>query len=725
MLSSAFSGLSRRGQALVGTAVLGGVALTVAVLLGGLGIVGVGGSNGSKGVTRSPGNDANQSATASNAGQVGDGANSGKGGPQDPTSDPTPRVPKNDVVTIYNIFGLSTVDRPVLDGLTERFQSEGYTVTEYKDTTEGAGDHGGATLENFVGMAGRASVIIINTHGTDFSGTEQQCTAGKSISRCATVFDPSAPSATSTTKPTTTTTTTVTPKALVPTLQVEWYPTWSAEQAAYKRYIASGYDANWLFDPYDPVKGNIWATTLIPWRSGDGAPTRADGTPDTSGEGERPWLGITDAGIAHFFKNAKVDLIDNMACHSMAVASSFNARSYFGHASTACAGFEAKDEPTLFDRLIGKSDVAARPTTKAFALGGFVDKYFQLAEGAQPIVLSPAVETVTPARDARIKPAANTPATVKFDAVMDQKNPDEAVTIKGCDATIQNAKWSNDHTLAFDINVPQAPATTIGTLTIHNDRTKAEPGTAPNHYLDGNSDPPARSGLAKNRDDYTWQVSCGSGTRVEIRTSGKFRSNFDTSGDHGVYSYQLDFTWEASRLFDIKFGADGQFTANPVGPGTLTAAGKTTTSSTDGLDNCQWSAAAAPNISILVRGGGEVNKGNGIVRLFQASASMPVAVKSAVPTFYSSNALDDSGACAANRYGPLPYLYQSPAGGVYDPDGQFRRLVAGDLGDVDFDALLKGPFSLAFPVDYTQTAPGIGGVEHVVANGTVTVTLAG
>ena len=38
------------------------------------------------------------------------------------------------------------------------------------------------------------------------------------------------------------------------------------------------------------------------------------------------------------------------------------------------------------------------------------------------------------------------------------------------------------------------------------------------------------------------------------------------------------------------------------------------------------------------------------------------------------------------------------------------------------DILAKEPNVTRFPVNYTQTAAGVGGIEHVVANGTVTVT---
>ena len=69
---------------------------------------------------------------------------------------------------IYDLFGLNRDNRELLTTIQEHLSQEGYDVTLYRDSTEGAGGHGGATLANFVKMARTASVIVINTHGTDF-----------------------------------------------------------------------------------------------------------------------------------------------------------------------------------------------------------------------------------------------------------------------------------------------------------------------------------------------------------------------------------------------------------------------------------------------------------------------------------------------------------------------------------------------------------------------------
>ena len=699
----------RRGTA------IGAAVLTVAVVAGGFAMLGGGGgSSGSKGIGRNPGG-GTQSPEPSASGN---GVSAGGG-----SSGPTPHVPHNNKVNIYNLFGLHDVDKPILDGITQRFDSEGYKITKYEDTTEGAGSQGGATLANFVGMAKQASVIIINAHGSDFSGAEQSCdlTSGKGLSVCSKFIDPTVPT-TTTTVPATTTTTKAQP--LSPTLQVEWYPTWTAERVAYKQYLASGYNASWLFDPSELAGGTFYAATLIPARPGDLVAVNQNGTIPKNPYGARPWLGITAAGIAHFFKDAKIDLIDNMACHSIALATSFNARSYFGHASTACAGFEAQDEPTLFDRLIGKSDVPARPTTKAFALGGFVDKYFQLADNAQPIVLSPAVEAVTPKEQARIARATNTKASVAFDAVMDGSSPDNIITVQGCDATVQNAKWSNDHTLAFDIAVPKTPSNTLATLTIHNDRAKAEPGTDPNHNLDGNQQPIVFAGQAPNRDDYSWQVSCGTGTRIEIRTAGTFRTDYNVvSPGNGPYRYQATYQWDARRVYDIEFN-DGQFSSTPVGMGTLTASGRATTSGQVGTpdDNCTWKATAKPFLGGLLVTNGQVdNKGNGPVKLIQVAAPIPNG-----PNFYNRKEfqLDASGTCSPNNnFGVATYFHTNPYGGVGPLQGrtQLGALYGGIVSDINFDTLAKKPVLKTFLVNFTETATQGRGIEHVAANGRVTI----
>ncbi len=46
---------------------------------------------------------------------------------------------------------------------------------------------------------------------------------------------------------------------------------------------------------------------------------------------------LTTTGIHHYFHDAKVDLIDALACHSRYFASDFNAISYFGYIPATCS----------------------------------------------------------------------------------------------------------------------------------------------------------------------------------------------------------------------------------------------------------------------------------------------------------------------------------------------------------------------------------------------------
>jgi hypothetical protein len=205
----------------------------------------------------------------------------------------------------------------------------------------------------------------------------------------------------------------------------------------------------------------LWARTLIPYRPGtaDGyAGASASSVPSPGEVGLRPWLGITASGIAHFFKGRDIGIVDNLACHSMALAPSFDAQTYFGHADIACANFESEDEPKLFDRLTGIEGVENRTTTAAFAQGGFVDTAFQIDSSSTPVVLSPAVLDTSPGSGGSVK-GLTTPVAVNFDAEMDATRPNEVVTVSGCSATIKNAKWSAGSALKFDLEIPENSAT--------------------------------------------------------------------------------------------------------------------------------------------------------------------------------------------------------------------------------------------------------------------------
>lgn len=677
------------------------VGLLVAALLGCS-------SGGSGGSTTAP------PTSAPSGGGTGGPGGSGPGGSGGGGSDggDVAIVPRNDEAAIYDVFGGSAIDQQTLGTVTDRLESEGYHVTRYEDRNEGAGDHGTATLANFVKMAKTASVVLVNGHGEDFSGSSQVCSFKKELDRCRVerggravpIPPPPPPVATRSTRK-------------QPVLQVEWYPTWEAEQAAFDRYVADGMQPDWL---YDPVEGNtaLQATTLLPPRPGDDTLT-IDGKPQVGGYGTRPWMGVTAAGIAHFFGGHDVALVDDLSCHSLAMAPSFDARAVVAHATTACQGFQAGDEPTLFDRLVGKEGIEQREVTAAMGAGGFTDPKFQLWPGSKPVVLSPAVERFTPGDGARVKPGRTTPATVRFDAQMDQGSTDGVVTVEGCDAKVTSPSWQAPDQLSFGITVPDDPSTTSMAITVHHARAQGDPGGNPNQELDGNGDPDGKDGVAPNRDDETYHLSCSRQAKggLTIRSTGKLHSVYTADG----FTYTVDFTWTEQRTFTVSF-KDGQFTSAPVDDGTLTATGSATSTGSEVGANtdCHWTAAKDVIVPIIIQTGSVDTSVTPEKRTLQLQAQLPGSANVQGTT---SGQLTESGTCdQSSTGGPTPFLGANPRGGTFDPGSKLQALRAGMIPDVDFDALKRKPKVVHFPVSYDEDDT-VGGHEHVTATGTTTISV--
>jgi hypothetical protein len=640
----------------------------------------------------------------------GSNSTSASGGPPGggSASEDTPRVPHNKVAAVYNTFGADPRNTTVLKKITDPLASEGYQIESYVDTIEGAGPgQGTATLDNFTKKLPQASVIIINTHGHDFSGESQECSLGKGLTRCA--IDPSGVTTTSTAPKVERS------KTVQPVLHVEWYPTWEAEQQAYDRYVGpgGGYDKEWLYDPVTD-KGALLATTLVDIRPGDFVVPDANGNPDPSLGGARPWLGITKAGIEHFFKGKNIDFIDNLACHSMSMATAFDARSYFGHASTACLLFEFFDEAKLFDRLVGKSGVEARPTDKAYALGGFEDAFFQLAPDSKPVVLSPAVKETSPREGGVVKPGETTAASIKFDAAMKQDSADGIVSVSGCSGKVENPKWSSETELKFDITIPKDQPEKSMTVTVHQDQALADPGTDDNHHLDGDQDPADKPGLAPNRDDYVYNLSCTNAAvvNVEVRYTGTITADYTEGG----LSYNVNFTWDETQVQAFQF-TDGRVEYLPREPPTLTASGMTTTSGRTGgpEEACTYTAAPAPVTTITINA--RENPGaSPRVRTADVLALYPGSAQEE-----GNDQLLASGSCLTSGRGPQPFLFYNPNGN-FDPGGTLSAAQAAQLDGIDLDALASTPRVVEFPFEYTQ--PGTpSGSDHVVGSATLTVSL--
>ena len=509
-------------------------------------------------------------------------------------------VPHTQKAAIYDLFGLHPGDRSLLATVQKHLSQEGYDVKLYRDSTEGAGGQGGATLANFVKLAKTASVIVINSHGTDFAGTSQACTVGKGIGRLP-------PNGTEDVLQI------CSRHQQQPVQQVEWYPNMEALHRAYHRYVTvGGYQKAWLYES----PGDLWASTLVPPRHGDGT------FKNDRSEGHRPWLGITTSGIKHFFAGRKVDLVDNLACHSMAFAPSFDAKAYLGHASTACTQFEGKDEPLLFDRLTGHDNVHVRSVVDAFRLGGFADSFFRLS-ATQDVALSPAVESSSPGEGGGLAVGAANPSTLDFDAKMDTSDPSSVVKIVGCGATISGATWNGDGTeLSYVISVPKEAVGEPATITVH---ARAASSDGDNAALDGNEQPSdnVEGGVEPNGDDYVIHVACHARTYpVKVDYAGTFQDDYTNAAGH--FSAHETLTWHETQTYRIRF-PEG-LPASQSDPATLTVSGTLTTTGRSPDDSCTIAAAPGGDVPMVLN---TAQQSSGATPTYIASftAAMPLTTE--------------------------------------------------------------------------------------------------
>jgi hypothetical protein len=225
----------------------------------------------------------------------------------------------------------------------------------------------------------------------------------------------------------------------------------------------------------------------------------------------RPVYGlmISRDGIAHYFSGRGIGIVDAVACHSLSFASAFDALSSYGYIPQTCAPADTIDTKLLWDRLFGSYGVAERTTTAAEAAGGFKED-LMLAPGSRPVVLSPAVESVSPADHSEIASGSSTPVTTKFDARMVAAGASDVVHASGCGAKIVGGSWSNrSSTLSFDLHTKRVASDQPVTLTIEPVTAQAT-GTSrgDNDHLDGNQDPSPQNGEAPNDTSYLWHLTC-------------------------------------------------------------------------------------------------------------------------------------------------------------------------------------------------------------------------
>ena len=261
-------------------------------------------------------------------------------------------------------------------------------------------------------------------------------------------------------------------------------------------------------------------------------------------------LFLTPHGIHHFFAASHVGLVAAMACDSLQDAKYFQARSYFGYTTCARIISLLGDSINVFGRMTGIAGVEKRTSSAAFADINATDG-FTLASPDRPVVLSPAVLSVSPQAGDQVTAGTSTPGSVTFDAQMARSLSDGVITAHGCGATVTHATWGGAGTkLSFDLNVPSNPTGSTITLTVHHDKAMAHPGRYPNDWLNGNQSPSPHSGEAPNGTDYQWEVSCRAGAVYKTVFSGSYSFNYTNAPLNGATPYQehASFTWTLTEL---------------------------------------------------------------------------------------------------------------------------------------------------------------------------------
>jgi hypothetical protein len=409
-------------------------------------------------------------------------------------------VAHNDKAAIFDTLGSSIRgNSQLIADIRGVLKHEHYDVTEYSPVD--------ATVPNFVRMASD-SVIVFSTHGLDpsIASRERECQFAKSLF---TSYEHQHPSS-------------ARPPVLCANpaivLAQTIGPTIEAYQD-YSTYLLDGYSDRWI-QPIDASGGTGIALTAL--------------------------------GVRHFFSGRHIDLVFGSACYSLGLASEFDARSYFGYFSTTYDCETLNDGEVLFDRLAGHSGVDARNTVQAYGLGGFSATNFHLASGADPVVLSPAVKSVSPGHGTVVKNGALTRASVTFDAKMVTSHPSGIVRATGCRASIRNASWDGSTELDFDIRVPKRPPAGKLRLTIDPQKARGAPGDSPNDQLDGNQHPSPQSGTEPNDTAYVWTLACKAKAHRPPKHRPRPRKHVKCPPAKGsvcvVFDGTISSTWSAPNL---------------------------------------------------------------------------------------------------------------------------------------------------------------------------------
>ena len=222
-----------------------------------------------------------------------------------------PIVPHNDKADLYVTFPPSAPafrhELLLMQSLQTVLKSEGYMTTLYYNTKEGTANDGTATAENFISMA-KASVIVFDTHGFNYylphscksrkQGTFPYRHRTRASLRPPRQLTPSPVQSTTVVHP-------LQQASCSSGIQEPAVRRWLAS----RQFIKGGYSPNYFFlgDTLDDYRRHAYG------------------------------LLITEAGIAHYFGQSHIDLVDALACHSLGFAPDFNAVSYYGYIPVSCA----------------------------------------------------------------------------------------------------------------------------------------------------------------------------------------------------------------------------------------------------------------------------------------------------------------------------------------------------------------------------------------------------
>jgi hypothetical protein len=277
-----------------------------------------------------------------------------------------------------------------------------------------------------------------------------------------------------------------------PIVQVEWSQTPKMQRETCQKYVEQGISKRWLVC-------DARSDTLLP-----------DST-DPSGRLYRPSIALTLTGIRALFEGSKIDFVDAIACHSLAFTPGFNARVTFGYRNIACAHQSIVDAETLFNRLFGDDGPTTRTSSAAFDAKGFGPD-FDMEGRDVPVVFSPAVTSVSPRDGSALTPGTSSHITVTFDTTMRQSTG--LVDAQGCGVKMRHGHWTDDHTYAFDLDVPKKANGTAFLTVKAVDGVAGPPGASVE--LDGNRDPDGTIGQVPNGDSYTWKLTCASSLDITL-----------------------------------------------------------------------------------------------------------------------------------------------------------------------------------------------------------------